>query len=658
MKFHNNKIQLFSLIIAQLINYCYARTCSNANLTFLNPYASSFSGSFLVYTPQASGQTTYDYILDFLVDDGAPETDSFYGITDINYEMDVDDDSSDNTATLFGRTINVSNFTVKASGLFYPKISGNYNFEISADDAAILSVRSHYDYYCCHNFTIDASDPIGFYKTIYEDFTDLLKVTGSPDDVTTKTIYLTAGAPVLLLMTSINRSGGASFNMKITDPNGDIISDLTDYLYENKGMTVRCHTEVDILESASVQSSTTYSTVFYTTTAEIFGIKETQTTYYVKVPETMSLSSSSVVESSSSIVSSSTVSSEPSSSVVSSSTQNEESSTSLVSSSTANSIFSSSIITSSSPSSNPLSITESSSNDSSSESASTILSVTTSADLSSSVISSSTSIPDTSSSSVAYSSLNSGESSIFTYSSTDNGGQISSTTSITTLSSQSSSTGIINEISSSLEDFSTSSAYTYSNSSTVKSTASITSKPILGSSEVIQSTEGDSNLGQKTSVTVPCTSENCQKTSTQSTEYITKTSIITSTIVTECSVTDHNSIELVLSTYVTEITTVATITSCPGGCSIEASKTTNSKASGTSVVQETEETSEAPIKQGTSTVSMKQETSRAPSIQETSKSQGTSSSSYVVELNENSSSRSMFDFAAIFISIISGFFIF
>ncbi|SMN19473.1 similar to Saccharomyces cerevisiae FLO5 YHR211W Lectin-like cell wall protein (flocculin) involved in flocculation [Maudiozyma saulgeensis] len=649
MKIFNTRIQIFLFIIALLIDYCYARTCSTSNMTLLDLDLFPFSGKFLEYSPQESGQSTYDYILSFLVNDAAQGFGNFNGITDINYQLDVDNDDSDSTGTLFGNTIDISNFTLKASVYFFPKFDGYYNFEISADDAAILSIRSHYDYYCCHNYTIDASDPIGFYKNLYEDFTDLLTVTGSSDDVTTKTIYLTVGTPVLLVMTSINRSGGASYSMTITDPNGDIISDLTDYLYSGDNYSITCHTEVEVLETASVQSSTTYSTAFNTIAADIFQVPDTQTTYYVKVPETMSLGSSSEVVSSSSIVSSSTVSSGSPSSVVSSSTISLESLTGVISSSTTDSVLSSSMSASSSASSNPSSSSELNSSGSPSQSSSTVSGVTTLSELSSSLISSSTS--------VAYSSLNSGESSIFTYSSSDNGGEISSTTSNTTLSSQSSSTGIINEISSSLADSSTSSAYTYSNSSTVKPTTSITSKPISGSSEVIQSTEGDSNLGQKTSVTVPCTSENCQNISTQSTEYITKTSIITSTIVTECSVTENDSTELLLSTYVTEITTVATITSCPGGCSIKASKTTDSKASGASVVQETEETSEAPIKQGTSTVSMKQETSRAPSIQGTSKLQGTSSSSYVVELNENSATKSMLDFGAIFISIISGFFV-
>jgi len=645
MKHPKSITHILLFITIQILQSCQAQTCFTSNITVIDKY-NGFTCVLFENEKQLELVNTHDYLLRYATRlDTGDQSIGFGSITNLNFEIDVSNEGPDNTDIFFGYNINVSNFTFSSSTAFYAKITGYHTFKISADDAALVSLLPSYDFFCCKYTTDPGDDPLAWFLGLYENYTTIIEYTGSPDDTSKVTLYLTAGEPVLMYMAYVNRAGSARFNITVTDPDNVSFTDLSDYVY-GTDLDLICNDEVDILELASVLSSTTYSTDVVTTTMNVIGYPAYATTYYVKVPMSTIESSSVITESSTGVYSSSIESSESSNNVVSSVTESSDASTSVVESSTfsykvsstpvsssmASSDVSSAVISSSIFSSGESSIPVSSSITSSEELSSTIRSSSTDSDITSGAASSSSdtsrylsSLPDSSmhSSDMPYSSTKS----VVAHSSVTSG-SISdslSTSKMTSGTSEDSSQSSILSIESS-----TSVAYTYTNSSSTGSITTSSSSNIEESSGIAHTSTAEATKKTSTTVTIPCTSEECQVTSKPSTDYISDTFVITSTVTTICPVSESGSMNFVTSTYVTKITTVVQSTYCPGGCTAAEPEYVHSANTGTSLVQETS------------------------TPQGTSNSQDTSSS-YIVQLNENGVTKSSFGILTLLVSIMSLF---
>ncbi|SMN17932.1 similar to Saccharomyces cerevisiae FLO5 YHR211W Lectin-like cell wall protein (flocculin) involved in flocculation [Maudiozyma saulgeensis] len=629
MWYYNSKIYIFLILATQLVSYCYAQECSNLNLTVLDKH-DGFSGFFWQYISEDEWPTTHDYLLRYMTQANVDEIGYVNSVSDLNFQIEPLTDGSSDTVTLFNNEINASNFTLSVTGNFIPKITGDYTFSITADDAAMMMIVSDLSFYCCNDVTLSSDDPIKSMMDLMEKYYNLIEYTGSTNDADEITLSLTADQVVPLGVVVINRSEGSMFNLTITDPNGESFSDLNGYVFDIDE-DISCNKETAITETASVETKTTYSSTTITTLANVLGLPEYQTTYYVQVPFSALLSISSA-RSSSAVISSSTSNSEFSSTVVSSSTESSGLETSSMQSLTLSSYLSSSVISSSTESTsisfNSLSSSGIASLEpSSSTKSNSIVSSTINSDISSTAISDSVVSLDISSSSITYLVSSSVQSSVNLFSSTIDSSIVSAYAPSSTLSSAVSSniastlTQSSNVTSDSMSSSTTGTAYF--NSSKVISSVSTFSDVMTESSAIILTSKGESSGNSKTTVTIPCSSGHCQTISTQSTKVITEASILTSTITKLCSVTHSNSIEVVTATYITKMTTVATYLNCQGGCSTSVLTTIWPESLDDSVVPEI------------------------------TGSECTSSSSYVVKLNENRGTKPIFDVFAIAITIIS-----
>jgi len=260
MKHSKSIIHILLFITIQISQFCQAQTCLK-----VRPMESSGSDGFecLLYENQNQLEllNMHEYLLAY-VGGSVPGKRSSSFVTDPNFELDVSNDGSDNTGTLFGQSINISNFTIGYSGGFVPKITGYHTFKISTDDAAMLAILTSFDFFCCDDMT-DNINSTKWYMDIYQNHASIIEYTGSPDDTSEVSLYLTAGEPVAMQMSYVNRAGSARFNLTVTDPDNVSFTDLSGYIFESF-FPVYCYDEVDILEPASVLSSTTYSTDFIT----------------------------------------------------------------------------------------------------------------------------------------------------------------------------------------------------------------------------------------------------------------------------------------------------------------------------------------------------------------------------------------------------------
>jgi len=356
MKLLKSIIQILLFITIEISQFCHAHTCSTLTLT-----ESQKSNGFTCLLYENENQlelvNTYDYLLQYATNvDTGFNNKAFRATADPSFEIDVSNDGSDNIGTLFGHSINVSNFTLYSFTTFYAKITGYHTFKISANDAAMVSLMDSYDFYCCNNISNPGDNRLALVLGIFKNYSSIIEYTGSPDDTSEVTLYLTADKPVFMSMSYVNRAGSAWFNITLTDPDNVTFTDLSDYMY-NSIPDLSCNDEIDILESASVLSSTTYSTDVVATTINALEVPAQLTKYYVKVPMSAIKSSFVISESSTDIVSSSIVSSVSSTNVVSSVTGSSDASTSVVESSTFSYEVSSTPVSSSMASSEGLSST-------------------------------------------------------------------------------------------------------------------------------------------------------------------------------------------------------------------------------------------------------------------------------------------------------------
>jgi len=262
--------QILLFIAIQISQFCQAQTCITTNATVTDKII-GFGGFIYENENQLELVNMHDYLLQYALGiymDMDKNPVDFNAITDPNFEIDVSNDGSDNTGILYDTSINVSNFTLSAMPTFYAKITGYHTFKISADDAALITITDSYDFYCCDSITYNGEDPLAWNLQLYEKYTTIIEDTGSPDDVSEVTLYLTAGEPLRMGISSVNRAGSARFNLTVTDPNNLSLTDLSGYLFD-ADIYLSCHDEIDILEPASVLSSTTYSTNIITTTVNV-----------------------------------------------------------------------------------------------------------------------------------------------------------------------------------------------------------------------------------------------------------------------------------------------------------------------------------------------------------------------------------------------------
>lgn len=572
------------IAIIQFIQLCQAQTCSKPTVK-INDVGDLEGLSMDTYKPKplADGQTMYDFMLYYLpsiIGDFADPVGSAREITNPNFELDIPSGTVDTKRTVFGVEIDATDFTMRFYNNFVSKTTGYHTFSISADDGAMISIMHDFTYFCCKNITTMPGGKLHqFWMDTYETYSTIIEDTGSSSDTKEVSIYLEADTLVLLEMVVINKEGSANFDFSIVDPNGNSIIGLPGYLYEVEDVDVYCNRITEVTETADVLATTTYSSTTVTSIANIFGIPEYNTIYYVQVPSEVPITSSSVPEpSSSTIESSSEATSDASSSAISSSTESSvissstietssevtsEITLSVVSSSTESLVISSSTIETSSEFSSEIPTSaESSSTGGSIEQSSTAVSSSTETLDSSTYTESSTKSLNSYSSSVVSSLV----SSQLTSSALSSDFVSSQTTSSDIMSTETTSSDIY----SSVQYTSSNVESEYTNPPSIEPSDTIQTSVITTAISRTETEDYDSEIKSKTTVTTQCTSDKCNTASlVTSTQHATETIHYTTTVTTVCSETHAGSIEVATSTYTTVIETVITHPVCSGDCSVD-----------------------------------------------------------------------------------------
>ena len=218
----------------------------------------------------------------------------------------------------YAEEFTISNFTMLLTGYFYAEMTGNYNFQLEADDLAYLSFGAGNAFDCC-GMEQSVTDPDAF---------DLIVIWKDTDDLSGNvTFSLNEGVYYPLRLLYTNRDFYGVLSLKYTDPSGVLHSDFSDQIFQFPDSPGGCANDVHYTTTVWTGTyTTTYSTTVFTSIGSD-GYGTIETIYYIETPTPTNT-----------VVSSSTVSSEvesssfESSSFTPSSLSTVESSSTIVSS--------------------------------------------------------------------------------------------------------------------------------------------------------------------------------------------------------------------------------------------------------------------------------------------------------------------------------------
>ncbi|GMM55128.1 hypothetical protein DAKH74_017440 [Maudiozyma humilis] len=237
--------------------------------------------------------------------------------------------------TILGRDVDISNMIAEVGGFFVPTETGSYTFDLDYTGTVLGFIIRDIGVDCVKEPSVN----VDTYGNLY--FAQDVAAGPEYTSSISHTLTLTAGQTYdigyyytsKVNTTFHNTQPAVSLNFTMTLPNGQVVTDFTDYItsgYDNSRAFFCQYNETDIsLSTWSESYTSTYSTDIYTVTP---GVSATGTdaitrvveSYYVLVPS--STSSSVLSSSSSEILSSTSTSSDFSSSTVISSSEIQSSS--------------------------------------------------------------------------------------------------------------------------------------------------------------------------------------------------------------------------------------------------------------------------------------------------------------------------------------------
>ncbi|GME71604.1 unnamed protein product [Ambrosiozyma monospora] len=162
--------------------------------------------------------------------------------------------------TIWGVDLTVSNYTLELSGFFKPQISGIYTFHLNKIDDGAMVWLGQGAFLCCLPSAIPSNsvnDRIMWVTKPYQD--DSLSETVS--------VYLDADTYYPMRIVYINIISFSILDFSIEDPDGTLITDFSDYIWQATDLSAlrkSCSSTTASLVSTS--SSTTTTTLGWTGT--------------------------------------------------------------------------------------------------------------------------------------------------------------------------------------------------------------------------------------------------------------------------------------------------------------------------------------------------------------------------------------------------------
>lgn len=157
---------------------------------------------------------------------------------------------------IYGKPVTVSNFSFSASAWLRVPKTGWYIFDMKADSGAELLIVNYTTVYCCKNPS-------------NTNFDMQFKITSIPSEPTiehpTDRVYLYKDFPYELLFSYINLNSSAYLDIHVTDPDGVVHTDLTDFTSQmnqrNDTEIVTCNYLIEQSRSTEYWTGTVTSTL-------------------------------------------------------------------------------------------------------------------------------------------------------------------------------------------------------------------------------------------------------------------------------------------------------------------------------------------------------------------------------------------------------------
>ncbi|KAG0653614.1 hypothetical protein C6P45_003802, partial [Maudiozyma exigua] len=215
--------------------------------------------------------------------------------------------------TLYDTNIDISNVGIGYKGVFEAPISGNYKLSVDYNGIAIGAARFPVSIFCGERWETE----------FLNDFPDILQVFSTASEPNfsggaSNTTYLTAGQEYIFVMfyenvsvfPGYNRTTDISFHPSLTFPNGDVFTDFSNIVHSSFNINA-AECDLHVTKTMEYPWTGTYSTAFATYTRStptvIVTNSETQTMYrydinvYALSPTSSSIDSSMLISSSSSL---------------------------------------------------------------------------------------------------------------------------------------------------------------------------------------------------------------------------------------------------------------------------------------------------------------------------------------------------------------------
>ncbi|SMN17675.1 hypothetical protein, no similarity [Maudiozyma saulgeensis] len=202
---------------------CQMAQCRNKFISGTNPgvyyeiYPLALNG--VPYNTRKAKLSTYLSTLSFY---GTPIYSGNAPGLDFNAPVSVGEDEIA-YGTIYGNEITVTNFSMAVGAWVLVPETGWYTFNIQADSAAELFIVNSTGVYCCEN-PYDNSFNQQFMLTSIPSEPDVEQPSGQ--------VFLYSNFYYELLYSYINLNSSASFSVEITDPSGNVYSDITPFVMQ------------------------------------------------------------------------------------------------------------------------------------------------------------------------------------------------------------------------------------------------------------------------------------------------------------------------------------------------------------------------------------------------------------------------------------------
>lgn len=299
----------YSLLFSLLTNYAIAAATADTCAMF-TPTSFSDEGFWMTtYNLPANenndkiADELYSYLVDATSAGGVSRT-NFY---DIGFNISIPAGTEYSGSLYPGQApILLSSFAAVFSAGLKPKETGEYTFSFDGvHDGAAMFILHNQDPLCCENLANGMT---------LADYTNFYYIPDDPNYQTkSMTFYLKADTYYYFYLSYINHDGDAIFVPTMTTPSGEVITNFKGYIYGTDEHECSLGNSTSSTVSGWTETyATTYSTSVITNVNTVPGLDipytEVETTYYIMTPIPES-STSLVISSSSEVVTSSSSSS-------------------------------------------------------------------------------------------------------------------------------------------------------------------------------------------------------------------------------------------------------------------------------------------------------------------------------------------------------------